>query len=263
LGSNFQITDFREAVLEGAIFEKANFEKANLSEVNSEKADFKGSNFEKANLSLGNFREADFTEASMEGATFAKAQFEKAYLIFANFKSANFYQTNLKGASLQHANFDETEVIEMKYNRSTQCRGIRVGRCHGSQQFNRFAKDQDFLEEFKSKGKKELIIYYTWLTVADCGRTPWRWIFWSVLLALYFGLNFFFMGPQAFKLDYLEWNFSSMIYYSVVTFTTLGFGDIKPLTNIAAWWVMAEVIVGYIMLGGLISILATILARRS
>jgi hypothetical protein len=49
----------------------------------------------------------------------------------------------------------------------------------------------------------------------------------------------------------------------VVTFTTLGFGDIKPVTNEAAWWVMAEVIAGYIMLGGLISILANKLARRS
>jgi Na+/proline symporter len=31
----------------------------------------------------------------------------------------------------------------------------------------------------------------------------------------------------------------------------------------AAWWVMAEVIVGYVMLGGMISIFATKLARRS
>ena len=51
--------------------------------------------------------------------------------------------------------------------------------------------------------------------------------------------------------------------YSIVTFTTLGFGDIKPENMTAAWWVMAEEIVGYVMLGGLISILATKLARRS
>jgi hypothetical protein len=54
-----------------------------------------------------------------------------------------------------------------------------------------------------------------------------------------------------------------MIYYSVVTFTTLGFGDIVPKTNLAALLVMAEVILGYVMLGGLISIFATKLARRS
>jgi len=53
------------------------------------------------------------------------------------------------------------------------------------------------------------------------------------------------------------------IYYSLVTFTTLGFGDIVPLTNWARVVVGLEVLVGYIMLGGLISIFANKLARRA
>ena len=70
------------------------------------------------------------------------------------------------------------------------------------------------------------------------------------------------MGPQHFTVKPpLPNDFISMIYYSVVTFTTLGFGDITPKTHEAAMWVMAEVILGYVMLGGLISILATKLAR--
>ncbi len=46
-------------------------------------------------------------------------------------------------------------------------------------------------------------------------------------------------------------------------FTTLGFGDVKPQTELAAIIVMFEVIIGYVMLGGLVSILATKLARRA
>ncbi len=54
-------------------------------------------------------------------------------------------------------------------------------------------------------------------------------------------------------------------YFSVVTFTTLGFGDVTPKSDsvIAQCWIMLEVILGYIMLGGLISIFAEKLARRS
>jgi len=48
-----------------------------------------------------------------------------------------------------------------------------------------------------------------------------------------------------------------------VTFTTLGFGDIIPTLEWVQRWVMAEVVMGYVMLGGLISILANKLARRS
>jgi hypothetical protein len=56
-----------------------------------------------------------------------------------------------------------------------------------------------------------------------------------------------------------------VLYFSVVTFTTLGFGDVTPLhgNSAAQAWIMAEVIFGYIMLGGLISIFANKLARRA
>jgi len=50
---------------------------------------------------------------------------------------------------------------------------------------------------------------------------------------------------------------------SAVTFTTLGFGDIVPKTEAAAIWVMLEMAIGYVMLGGLISIFSNKLARRS
>jgi hypothetical protein len=53
-----------------------------------------------------------------------------------------------------------------------------------------------------------------------------------------------------------------MFYYSVVTFTTLGFGDIIPKTTTAAFCVTIEVILGYVMLGGLITIFASKLSRR-
>jgi hypothetical protein len=55
----------------------------------------------------------------------------------------------------------------------------------------------------------------------------------------------------------------TMIYYSMVTFTTLGFGDVAPKTHLAAILITSEVITGYIMLGGLISIFSNKLAQRS
>lgn len=57
--------------------------------------------------------------------------------------------------------------------------------------------------------------------------------------------------------------FFSPYYFSIVTFTTLGFGDVLPLNWIGEIVVTIEVILGYIMLGGLISILSDKLSRRS
>jgi hypothetical protein len=51
-------------------------------------------------------------------------------------------------------------------------------------------------------------------------------------------------------------------YYSVVTLTTLGYGDIVPNSTLGQILVIVEVCIGYMMLGGLISIFANKLARR-
>jgi len=52
-------------------------------------------------------------------------------------------------------------------------------------------------------------------------------------------------------------------YFSIVTFTTLGFGDVTPLNLAAEICLVLEVVLGYVMLGGLISIFASKFARRS
>ncbi|MBI1923268.1 pentapeptide repeat-containing protein [Candidatus Poribacteria bacterium] len=65
------------------------------------------------------------------------------------------------------------------------------------------------------------------------------------------------------KPERTEPNFITYFYFSVVTFTTLGFGDITPKNHTSEMWLIVEVILGYIMLGGLISIFANKLARRS
>jgi hypothetical protein len=89
-----------------------------------------------------------------------------------------------------------------------------------------------------------------------------RWAGWSLLLALLFAFVFWQLGPDSFDTPHLKFNLSTMFYYSVVTFTTLGFGDIIPKTTTAAMCVTVEVIVGYVMLGGLITIFASKLSRR-
>ncbi len=127
--------------------------------------------------------------------------------------------------------------------------------------FSRKIRDDMYLLKFKEKHPK---LHFLWWLFADCGRSILRWALWSLGLSLFFGLlwlilggNFFYFNPE----KNITW--LSYFYYSFVTFTTLGFGDIVPTNWISETLVTIEVILGYIMLGGLISILANKLARRS
>jgi hypothetical protein len=52
-------------------------------------------------------------------------------------------------------------------------------------------------------------------------------------------------------------------YFSIVTFTTLGFGDVKPNGVVGELLASSEVIIGYLTLGLLLAVLAEKLARRS
>ena len=48
-----------------------------------------------------------------------------------------------------------------------------------------------------------------------------------------------------------------------VTLTTLGYGDVLPKTPTAQVLAMLEVVTGYVMLGGLLSIFSSKMARRA
>ncbi len=209
---------------------------------------------------LANFRESEFSENTL----FRRTQFlEKVSFRHVQFLGkVLFLNVDLRDADLQDVSFSNTDFTGVKYNRHARYRGIHFSNCYGSPMFIRFAKDQDYIEEFRNS-KFRWPLYVLWLVFADCGRSFFVWALWSVLMALGFGCVFFSMGPEAFKISGLSFSLETMVYYSTVTFTTLGFGDITPITPEAARWVMMEVITGYIMLGGLISILANKLARRS
>ena len=57
--------------------------------------------------------------------------------------------------------------------------------------------------------------------------------------------------------------FYSPYFYSFATFASMGAGQAGPNNFAAEIWITFEVIIGFIMLGGLISIFSEKLSRRS
>ena len=253
--------------------------KPDLAMVNLEGANLTGANLMSANLYGAHLKGAELGDADLQAAHLIHAKLEGANLRRANLRAANLRGASLKGAvlactvlkgtiltesdirgaSFWNAKLEKTNLFEVRFDRSTDCRGVSSD-FNASPLFKRFVADQQYLAEFREKHR---FVYCLWWLFADCGRSILLWAAWSIVFATIFAYIFFGLGPGAFFVDRLPWSFETMLYYSVVTFTTLGFGDVTPVTNAAAWWVMAEVIAGYVMLGGLISIFANKLARRS
>ena len=286
---NLNKFNLAQAELESANLSFAKLNNANLAFSNLKNAILSFANLDGANLSAANLEETYVEDASLNNTTMTGANFKKAimtnsnlknaYLVDAHFEGTNLIAVNFENANLSSVTFDQKIMVKLIKNggfrmtafwkrrhdllldTTMRCKGVNATTCYGSQRFKLFMQDQDFLEEYLETawGKKIFII---WWLFANCGRSLSRWAAWSLVFAMIFTLIFWTLGSASFDTQHLEFNLLTMFYYSVVTFTTLGFGDIIPKTSTAAMWVTLEVIFGYVMLGGLITIFASKLARR-
>lgn len=132
----------------------------------------------------------------------------------------------------------------------------------------RYIDDEQWIASWRERSRLCKILFILWEATSHCGRSIGLWAFWSAAIAVAFAFIYRGFGCDSIafnvdKLNGVQPDLLSYLYYSVVTFTTLGFGDIVPLTNWARFFVGAEVVLGYVMLGGLISIFANKFARRS
>lgn len=111
-----------------------------------------------------------------------------------------------------------------------------------------------------------------WKVSCNYGEAPLWFIGWAAFIILFFALIYSpflnWWPPESCEswaliefreYPYAEGNsFLTALYFSVVTFATLGFGDITPMNSFGKVVVIIEVLSGYVMFG----ILITLVARR-
>ena len=103
-----------------------------------------------------------------------------------------------------------------------------------------------------------------WNVCTDYGRSLLRVGLIGIGVALVFGAVFDrWEGMLRYDPCEIAHSWLTPYYYSIVTYTTLGFGDVTPLTPTGQAIVIVEVIFGYFTLGVLVSILANKVARRA
>lgn len=266
--------DFRNAKLSGEVLVSfklagADFSGADLRKADLRQADLTGAIFRNANMSGAKLGKVPFdpnVRASggpiyHKGIVATDADFSGADLSHADLSHADLTRANLEKADLRQCDLTGANVTAARYKRSGRYLGIKgLNTVSGDPLFQRFAKDQEYIEAFR---KRHPVFYALWLVLTDCGRSFLCWFTWIILLIGGFGL-FFSQNPHFFQLDggreLTGWTY---YYFAVVTFTTLGFGDVTPSTLEGEIAITIEVVLGYVMLGALISIMANKVARRS
>jgi hypothetical protein len=89
--------------------------------------------------------------------------------------------------------------------------------------------------------------YWFWGLSSNYGTSVIRWVCWCFFLICFFACFYYFTSLST---ERGLTGFSRIVerlYFSVVTFSTLGFGDVLPKTTFSMCLVIVEVMFGYIM----------------
>jgi uncharacterized protein YjbI with pentapeptide repeats len=229
-----------EACLRGANLFLADLESCTLS-----RADLTGADLRKAHLQHARLREADLSEADLTGADLRWTDLSHGRVGHATFRNADLRHARLRALR----RFDKANWVGVD---------LRDVNFAGAYRLRRFIIDQNYLYEFRQRGRWAEVLYFLWWVTSDCGRSVLRWCFWVILTTWFYAILFALVGLHYGA--YQTW--LSPLYFSVVTLTSLGYGDVVPASTGAQVLVMLEVITGYLMLGGLMSIFSNKLARR-
>jgi uncharacterized protein YjbI with pentapeptide repeats len=291
--SGYDLTgaDLSRADLRDARLFKAKLDKATLFETRLEGAELVGASLEGANMERCSAPKVGFGHCKLRGASLFDADFSGATLTGADLSEVDARALKLDGARIREAKLEGADLtgavmtrvdlgdtrIDNAILRDADLRGAQLRNLggyasadwvgvdfrdvcfNGAYLLRRFALDQNFLAEFRAESSMHEVLYRVWWVTSDCGRSFLRWGLWTIALAVVFAAIYtqVELDPGAYG------SALTPLYYSVVTLTTLGYGDVLPASGWAQAVAMVEVILGYVMLGGLLSIFANKMARRA
>ena len=240
--------------MEGFSLKRADLRSLNLVNMESDE----GFNLSHANLDHADLRDAHLFHLNLRGSSLLKADFSGASLNMADLCDSDLLGVKLTGARIEHVHWGR-RILQEERGRQAW----RQGRCdealdnfeQAEEIYRNLRKSTESRGQFENAGGffyREMVMrrhqmpywslkrfFAKWVDLfCGYGEQPIRVIlcslaFVSICAVLYFflhintGMNFIGYHPGAGFLRNLE-DFGNCFYFSIVTFTTLGYGDITP-----------------------------------
>lgn len=281
--ANLQGVRFHGSTLTSVILRKADLREADFTEVILNDADCRGVKAVKTKFNLVEAIGANFRGAILDEAVFIDANWSNASFVGASLKGT-LLKGNFSGADLRECDqffvpwttgLTGAPKVPLNYPTETPVESIIGLNAHT----RRMVADGLYVNAlWERSGGLNRLGLRMWGVTCGYGQSLMRWIVLSlgfVLLAsaveTQLNMNFAnhhstlvksesgLASQSVSQID--KPSFEQALYHSIVTFATLGFGDVTPTTLVGRVWVIVVVCAGYIMLGGLVSIFASKLGR--
>jgi len=215
-------------------------------------------------FSYADFYHANLQDAHLFNINLKNASLMKADLTGANINCAQLEGCNLLGTRLEHCKIDKIQcgkqLLQEKIAGAAKAQGKKTLMLDNLQQAEEiyrnlrkccekaglFSRGGEFLKRELTMRRYQMPLYSTQRLLSKIvqlfsgyGEEPSRVVFFSLFVIFICAVLYFFFGIQ-FAGEYVQFTiqktfsdnlifFSECIYYSVVTFTTLGYGDFIPI----------------------------------
>lgn len=268
--ADLQESDLCKADLQRTIMAYANFKKAVLSGINLENTSLYEVNLEKANLNKANLKHAVLIDCNLKEALLFGSNLQGTNLIRANLRdtdfdektnlrNVNFFQCRLDNSNLKNAymNLDK-KVIQERENDYSAAKEVYlllknyfrqegIYDISGEYYYREKLMETKCLQKEKRWGKW---IFNNLLNLTTgFGEKPLRVLicWFSIILssALVF---YYFDGIYKGAFCFYNPKFYESLYFSIVTFTTLGFGDLVPKPGFFQLFASIEALIGAIFM---------------
>ena len=267
--AQWQAIDAEGSDLAGSDLSGADLVAANLKQVN-----FTGACLSKANLASTDLEGAHFLKCDLSGTRLWSAMISNTNLVESNLEKADFLKANISNTKFWHINLDNAKFLT-RHNfignkpidengplsaseayRNLKQYFIANGRYDDSSWAS--FKERQLERKYFFKARK--FSYLPSLLMAllcGYGEKPYRVILSSLVIILFYSALYSILAvlkPIASMEVFRVWDY---LYFSIVTFTTVGFGDLTPrMVPLFQMITGSEALIGVFMMGLFIFTLA-------
>ena len=278
--------------LTAADLSHANLSRLKLASAHLERANLAGADLSLTDLSDANLTSARFEQAQLNRTRLTNADLTNARLAGADFTHADLSEATIHQVDLTSVDFKDSKLFATRITEPTWWFELPTINTRGDVFFQprlpehpvqdilglppvlrRQIADLQYLRDmWRRASPAARVLMWLWGLTCRFGQSVGRWAIVSIVVTTLFAI--LYMGiPLNMPMHHLENgqlipviakpDFGRALYFSVSTLMTLGLGDEVAVEPIGRAITCIEVVVGYVMLGGLLSILANKLARLS
>jgi hypothetical protein len=241
-------------------------------------------------ISGKHFENASFNQTVFEGVTISKCVFKNCCFNGTVFRGCSFYECTFQESSFNHAVFDNTRANPDDFADAIPTKDGKDYSNIGEHLFRMLYMSNNSRSEF-GFADKAYYLMRCWqmrhtrkrLRTSKDKRLRWMLLkdrfshlfwgfgvrFWALLRGVLCVLLLTaIINYGAIQRGVLELNsedaasFADSVYFTIVTLTTLGYGDISPINDFGRLLVCFEVLLGIVMFGLFVAAVSSRLIRR-